>query len=273
VRRWNDGTADVTVTAIDDTLAASILDATTAGAVEPVEEGGVDVRFWYSARGPRTRGRVVAVDAWEAIRHNYASGAARALEDVMATGPDGIDGRVLLLHGPPGTGKTTALRALAHAWRSWCRLEVVIDPERLLGDASYLTEFLLGDDDERGWRLVVLEDCDELIRPEAKAGTGQALARLLNMTDGFIGQGLSLLIAITTNEPIHRLHPAIVRPGRCMAEIEVGPLSHAEAVRWLGHGGDVGPDGATLAELYARRGELRKVEGTATVAASTGQYL
>ena len=47
------------------------------------------------------------------------------------TEPDRLDGRVLLLHGPPGTGKTTALRALADVWRSWCRLEVVVDPERV----------------------------------------------------------------------------------------------------------------------------------------------
>jgi hypothetical protein len=153
-------------------------------------------------------------------------------------------------------------------------LEVVVDPERLLGSASYLTRFLLDDegDDARSWRLVVLEDCDELVRADAKEAAGQALSRLLNITDGFIGQGLSVLLAVTTNERIERLHPAIVRAGRCLADIEVGPLSRREAVRWLGRTDGVGPEGATLAELFARRGELRKVEARAAEV-GTGQYL
>src|SRR6185437_13489473 len=63
----------------------------------------------------------------------------------------------------------------------------------------------------------------------AKERSGQGLARLLNLTDGLLGQGLSLLIVLTTNEPLERLHPAVVRPGRCIAQIEVGTLNEAEA--------------------------------------------
>ena len=29
-------------------------------------------------------------------------------------------GRLIVWRGPPGTGKTWALRALAGAWREWC---------------------------------------------------------------------------------------------------------------------------------------------------------
>ena len=99
----------------------------------------------------------------------------------------------------------------------------------------------------------MLEDCDELIRSEAKHTSGQALSRLLNLTDGMLGQGRRVLVAITTNEDIARLHPAVVRPGRCLAQLEVGPLSRTEATTWLGRPDGIGPDGATLATLYALR--------------------
>jgi hypothetical protein len=61
-----------------------------------------------------------------------------------------------------------------------------------------------------------------------------------------------VLVAITTNEDIRSLHPAVVRPGRCLAQIEVGPLAPAEAAAWLGTVGDVTAP-LTLADLYARR--------------------
>nr|BFE77672.1 hypothetical protein GCM10020093_002730 [Planobispora longispora] len=93
-----------------------------------------------------------------------------------------------------------------------------------------------GEDGEDGkkWRLLVLEDCDELIRGGAKEAAGQGLSRLLNLTDGLLGQGRDVLVAVTTNEDLARLHPAVVRPGRCLAQVEVGALPYDEAAAWLG---------------------------------------
>ena len=39
-----------------------------------------------------------------------------------------------------------------------------------------------------------------LIRGEAKHTAGQALSRLLNLTDGLLGQGRNVLVGVTTNE-------------------------------------------------------------------------
>src|ERR687895_2764782 len=110
-----------------------------------------------------------------------------------------------------------------------------------------------GGGDDRLWRLLVMEDTGELLAADARERTGQGLSRFLNVVDGLIGQGLRVLVLVTTNEEIRKLHPAVARPGRCAANVEFEPLSVAEASAWLErHGVDeqvTRP--TTLASLYA----------------------
>jgi hypothetical protein len=115
-----------------------------------------------------------------------------------------------------------------------------------------------GDGDPVGgskhWRLLVLEDTGELLTPDAKTIIGQGLSRFLNVVDGLIGQGLRVLVLVTTNEEIRALHPAVSRPGRCAANIDFTALPAEEAAAWLvEHGIDAEPDGGAriLASLYA----------------------
>jgi hypothetical protein len=102
--------------------------------------------------------------------------------------------------------------------------------------------------------LLVLEDTGELLRPDAKSIIGQGLSRFLNVVDGLIGQGLRVLVLVTTNEEIGALHPAVARPGRCAANIEFLPLTPAEASGWLGRRGAGDGPGVPriLASLYAQ---------------------
>jgi hypothetical protein len=278
VSRWKQSRrARVTVTAISAELAESVLAAVIENAVEepaPAADS-VPIGFWhFGPHGPRRVQREIDAAPWDSIRRNYADPVARTLERLMGLDGSVVNGRLLLLHGEPGTGKTTALRALAQQWRSWCQVDCVLDPERLFSDPAYLMSVALGsgDDDEPRWRLLMLEDCDELISGEAKASAGQQLSRLLNLTDGLLGQGRNALIAITTNEDLASLHPAVVRPGRCLASIQVGRLPYAEAVSWLGTPAGIGPEGATLAELYALKTGAQPVTVT-TPTPSTGLYL
>lgn len=93
----------------------------------------------------------------------------------------------------------------------------------------------------------------------ARDESGQGLSRVLNLTDGMLGQGIDLMVLITTNEPLGSLHPAVTRPGRCLAEIEFGELSAGEANAWLAARGSAErvTAAATLADLYAiQKGDL-----------------
>jgi hypothetical protein len=220
------------------------------------EADTVSVAFWMQGnRGGDVRVREIEAPSFDTIGQNYTRPVREALQRLLlAQAPE--RGRLILWRGEPGTGKSHALRALIRAWASWCSAHFIVDPEELFGHAgAYMLDVLTwdGDDDDK-WRLVILEDSGELIASDARTVAGQALSRLLNVTDGLLGQGTRTLVLITTNEPVKHLHQATRRPGRCLADVEFAALSTDEANTWLKtHGESRRVDRpTTIAELYCQ---------------------
>jgi SpoVK/Ycf46/Vps4 family AAA+-type ATPase len=224
--------------------------------------------------------KFLELPTWSDITNNYSKEAQNSLQDLMKLDSSslGDGGKIILLHGPAGTGKTTLIRAIIREWKDWCDVEYIIDPEVILNSSNYLTQVVLGngsDDEEldeilglfggraqgssKGvqskFRLLIFEDTEDLIASDDKGSVSASVSRLLNIGDGLLGQGLKILILITTNVKLEKLHPALVRPGRTLANIHVPRLSRLEASKWLGSESNE----ATLAELYEEKNKKQIV--------------
>jgi hypothetical protein len=247
-------------------LAARTIDALGEGesllrqripAQVPTDDQTVSVAFWsYGQHGPYETSRSIAAPAWIDIRGNYPGLVAAQLEPLMSSDyrPDGR-GQLILWYGEPGTGKTYGLRALGWQWRKWCSFHYVTDPETFFGRPDYMLQVILeeadDDEDQEKWKMLVLEDTGELLAADAKAQAGQGLSRLLNVVDGIIGQGLRVIVLVTTNDDLRQLHPAVSRPGRCLAKVEFVSFTPEEAEEWLVRNNvDRGGGAGTLATLF-----------------------
>lgn len=156
------------------------------------------------------------------------------------------------MHGPPGSGKSSFIQALAGELEyNICVLNL---SERGLTDDKL--NHLLANAPER--TLILLEDIDAAFAGRSQSGDPSfsgsvTFSGLLNALDGVASSTSQRIMFLTTNH-IDRLDPALIRPGRVDLKelIDDATPFQAEALFGRFYGGDVEP-----AELAAMTVELR----------------
>ncbi len=166
-------------------------------------------------------------------------------------------GRLSIIEGAPGTGKTYLLRGILQEVLDAVFILVSSDTVESLAGPNMLPVLLKA----RGLAgpgkplVLVIEDADRCLKAREEGQETAAISALLNLSDGILGQTLDLRILTTTNLSEDQIDPALKRPGRLSKHVMVGPLPKEQAEEVYTHlfgPNNVAFDGPhTLAQIYA----------------------
>ncbi len=139
------------------------------------------------------------------------------------------DKGIILLHGPPGTGKTTYLRHLIGKIKK----RVLFLSPSAAGDLVNpdFVELLIDNPNT----VVVIEDAETVIADRRVSANASAVSNLLNISDGLLADFLAVQLICTFNSPLTMVDSALMRKGRLIAKYEFGPLSAPKAQRLSRH--------------------------------------
>jgi len=148
---------------------------------------------------------------------NYNEGFDKVSHDIITKLNNKKKTGLVILHGEPGTGKTTYIRYLAGKLR---RNIIFISTDMV----QHITEpdfipFLMDNSDA----ILILEDAESAI--QKRDGRSGAVSNILNLTDGLLSDCLNISIVATFNTETKNIDDALLRKGRLLKAYKFDKLA------------------------------------------------
>ena len=169
------------------------------------------------------------------------------------------DKGIIILHGLPGTGKTSYIRHLCSLTEKR-KLFVPPNLATQIADPGFINQLYNNTDS-----ILLIEDAEQVLlrRDDGNALAG-AVSNLLNISDGLLSDCFHIQVICTFNTDLARVDQALLRKGRLIAAYEFGPLAQPKAAALsasLGHTHAIS-EPTTLAEIFGRQDDDDDVAGT-----------
>jgi len=172
------------------------------------------------------------------------------------------DKGIILLHGDPGSGKTSYIKFLSKLITD---KEILFIPPSMADSLSEpsIIPFLM----ENKNSILIIEDAERVISDREISGSPTGVSNILNLTDGILGDCLNIQIIATFNMKRERIDSALLRKGRLIAEHKFGKLNVEETNKLLKHLGkeETVNEEMVLADIYNIDVELFKTNNTSKI--------
>jgi ATP-dependent 26S proteasome regulatory subunit len=140
------------------------------------------------------------------------------------------DKGIILLHGDPGTGKTSYIKYLTRLIEDKQILFIPPSMAETLSEPSIIP-FLMDHKNS----VLIIEDAERVISDRETNGSSAGVSNILNLTDGILGDCLNIQIIATFNMKREKIDTALLRKGRLIAEHKFKNLSVSDTNKLLKH--------------------------------------